>query len=147
MPPSCPDQTALELQHPARRLAKLMDQHAAAPAYETHLSQRLSAAADAHNLLAAQPKARRHFYIEAGGSATAMSSQGRSIIIKGQQRRRWRGESAVSEGVTKLGCVVIHLRPLASSPAPTLAAPPQPLLPYFLRLFIPQSLFFSTVRV
>lgn len=83
----------------AQRLTKLMDQHAAAPTYETHLFQRLST----QNLLAAQLKARRHFYIQGGRAATEMSSQGRSIIIKGQERRRRRGESAVSEGVTKLG--------------------------------------------
>lgn len=57
----------------------------------------------AQNLLAAQLKARRHFYIRGGRAATEMSSQGRSIIIKGQERRRRRGESAVGEGVTKLG--------------------------------------------
>lgn len=82
-----------------------MDQHAAAPTYETHLFQRLSGVECAHaqNLLAAQLKARRHFYIQGGRAATEMSSQGRSIIIKGQERRRRRGESAVGEGVTKLG--------------------------------------------
>lgn len=91
--------------HLAQRLTKLMDQHAAAPTYETHLFQRLSGVECAHapNLLAAQLKARRHFYIQGGRAATEMSSQGRSIIIKGQERRRRRGESAVGEGVTKLG--------------------------------------------
>lgn len=117
----------LKSRHLAQRLTKLMDQHAAAPTYETHLFQRLSGVecARAQNLLAAQLKARRHFYIQGGRAATEMSSPGRSIIIKGQERRRRRGKKCCRRGCNKIGPRVIHLRPwrLLSLPPTHLTLP------------------------